>query len=223
MDYILGVLGLTLAWGIPLLVLYVVLAVGESIWGKPPENGSRLGAALKKRLSLRHYGIPLAIIVVVHLAAGVGLAEAKTQELRKQLREAPVVRVRTGGMCHSIPDEVVMYETSDRQKIADLADRLRLAPGIFQFPCACCGDMTFETGTEDGESFAFSYHHGISIRAAGWGGGDRDLTMRSRTRLEQWLTTAGVDTASREQANSERHRRLYAARQTPAPTTAPND
>lgn len=221
MELIGTVLFLTLAWGIPLLVFEVLLAVGASIFGKPSESGSRLGAQLSKRLSFRGFVIPLAVIVIVHFAAGLVLADAKTRELRKRIQEAPMVRVRTGGMCHKIPNEVVLHETSDRQKIADLAECLRVAPGILPLSCACCGEMTFETDAKDGRSFAFSYHHGTSVRVAGWGGGDRDLTGSARASLEQWLVNAGVDSERRQEADSERARRRHAGTPADAPITTP--
>lgn len=114
-------------------------------------------------------------------------------ELAERLGKADRVRARTGGVCNRDEDkEELIYESRDREEIAELARHMVVEEAQSGGYCMCCGNPSFEFYEGDKQVVMIGFHHGRSIRwADGTWPGDGMLAGQSAGFLVEWLARKG--------------------------------
>ena len=153
---------------------------------------------------------PLIAITAVRIDASI-LASRETNAIRDRITVSTRLVVRS--VNNSPPyhrERAILYETSDRKEIEELAQRIAIGlsgysptrigrPDGWYLTCGCGGDMTFDFYRGDELLYSFSYLHGFRIRIKNEPG-DKTLSIRSRIRIRRWLEQRGIPQHRRELA-----------------------
>lgn len=85
-------------------------------------------------------------------------------QLQEALKEIDYIKVRTGGTCHTNPDEEeTIFEIKDKKKIKEFITHLKLQKER-RWQCMCCGSPSFEFYNNGKLQETIGFHHGHSIR-----------------------------------------------------------
>ncbi|MCM8540368.1 MAG: hypothetical protein NE328_08840 [Lentisphaeraceae bacterium] len=113
-------------------------------------------------------------------------------QLQDALTEIDYIRVRTGGTCHTNPDEEeTIFEIKDKVKIKEFISHLKIEEEA-TFQCQCCGSPSFEFYINNKLQETLGFHHGRSIRWHERPFGDAYLTGESIDYLCKILFDNGV-------------------------------
>ena len=112
-------------------------------------------------------------------------------QFRHAAESATRLCIRTGGLCHRLPEEekklFEITNTTDIQTFGRLVRISRLSTA-----CMCCGNPTFEFYREDQLILATSFHHGKNLRfERGWIF-DAHLEDSSAKAVCEWLAAHGI-------------------------------
>lgn len=144
--------------------------------------------------------IPLCLSIVIIFIFNYIITPYPSEKLESIAIEANLFLIRTGGLCHRIPEaEKELYKTDDRKEIKHFLELLSFNPSPIGTHCQCCGDLTFEFYKNNQINYAFSLHHDTHIRIQGQSTGDIYLTSDSIKSLNAWLVEKGI----REQLKSQ--------------------
>ena len=140
------------------------------------------------------------VILVIFAGCRPDPKEDWTVLLHTSLAGASRLRVRSGGTCHSNPnEETTLLDIRDTDAVAKLIDGIAVDQpkiafcGTIVFCCMCCGNPTLEFYRDDKLIAALSLHHGQSLRwPSGKWTGDGHLTPASAEFLINWLNERGV-------------------------------
>ncbi len=140
------------------------------------------------------------IFLLILLTGPVLNAERVQTEFLSSVSEANRIVIRTGGLCHRIPErEQVIYESAKREDVNSVIQMIKLEDPrppepvegdleMLYMNCMCCGDFTLEFYEDSNMVIAASFHHGTLLRSKEFNGGmDADLETNSASRLNTFI------------------------------------
>ncbi|MBM4285143.1 MAG: hypothetical protein FJ128_07825 [Deltaproteobacteria bacterium] len=125
---------------------------------------------------------------------GPAVGASSDARLKEVISTATLLRVRSGGTCHRIPErERVLVEVTDPEQIRTLIAGMKISQIFSGYACKCCGHPTLEFYRGQELLAALGVHHGETLRWAGgpWRG-DAELTPAGSDFLTRWLADRGV-------------------------------
>jgi hypothetical protein len=133
------------------------------------------------------------------------VAHRWAEALRDKFAAATRLRVRTGGTCHSNPDEEkTLFEEKDAKELQALVRSIVIDEPRSGFHCMCCGEPSFEFYAGEALLGTVGFHHGNGLRWSGGWPGDAALTPECADGLADWLAKRGVTGPKREREESRR-------------------
>ena len=85
-------------------------------------------------------------------------------QLQEALKEIDYIKVRTGGTCHTNPDEEeTIFEITNKEQIKEFILHLHVSKEK-TYHCQCCGSPSFEFYINGNLQETIGFHHGHSIR-----------------------------------------------------------
>ncbi len=127
------------------------------------------------------------------------------EELNKTMKNTTMIRVRTGGTCHTDPKrEKTLFKITDKNKIKNFINSIIVDENNSGFHCMCCGLPTFEFYKKNKLLGSIGFHHGQSLRWPGGWPGDAAITDACADFLCKLLADNGVKGPLNEREESKK-------------------